>query len=257
MDDLETKATSPPRMDRSGLYRRRSASNEENEKSFALQNHNSKKPFRKQATLTLITVEEDEHRVMSSLNAMKLRESPPPYYEVAEENLKATQEDLHEEIVAINMNSASHSINSRLRQCKVEPFDLRRSEASDESFCSKFNNFLSRNPVLKLFLVIIINGFVSMAFAAIFVELEAPAQKRRRQDQDSLGIRLDHLEANLTQLLRSKGPSIEAFEQFRTELTKYHQIPKEITWEMLSASAFINSVSSTTGLKISKISCTF
>ena len=34
-------------------------------------------------------------------------------------------------------------------------------------------------PILRLFLVIMVNGLVSMGVAAIFIELEGPAQQER------------------------------------------------------------------------------
>ena len=39
--------------------------------------------------------------------------------------------------------------------------------------------FLADRPILRLFLVMGFNGMVSMAVAAIFIELEWPAQQER------------------------------------------------------------------------------
>ena len=39
--------------------------------------------------------------------------------------------------------------------------------------CSRLVEWFGQRPVLKLFLVILVNGFVSMAFAAIFIEVRA------------------------------------------------------------------------------------
>ena len=58
-------------------FRRRSASNDDQQIKDELP---IKKPFRKQATLTLITVEEDENRILTQ-RVLK-ESSPPPYEEV-------------------------------------------------------------------------------------------------------------------------------------------------------------------------------
>ena len=62
----------------------------------------------------------------------------------------------------------------------------------------KFCQIFAKRPVLKLFLIIALNGFVSMAFAAIFIELEAPAQKDRMADKNKIWEALNKLETNLT-----------------------------------------------------------
>ena len=45
--------------------------------------------------------------------------------------------------------------------------------------CTFWPWFLADRPILRLFLVIGFNGMVSMAVAAIFIELEWPAQQER------------------------------------------------------------------------------
>ena len=45
--------------------------------------------------------------------------------------------------------------------------------------CTFWPWWLADKPILRLFLVIAFNGCVSVAIAAIFIELERPAQQER------------------------------------------------------------------------------
>ena len=108
--------------------------------------------------------------------------------------------------------------------------------------------FLDKRPVLKLFLVIVVNGLVSMVFAAIFIELEAPAQLMRQKDKLDLNTQLKEVESNLTKLIRIRSKdSKKVMAEYVLLLEEFHALPDEIPWEMLSASAFVNSVSTSTG----------
>ena len=110
---------------------------------------------------------------------------------------------------------------------------------------------MNKRPVMKLFLVIIINGLVSMVFAAIFIELEAPAQMLRQKEKTDLQLRLQEVETNLTKLVRLRSKeSKSVMAHYVDLLEEFHSMPHEIPWEMLSASAFVNSVSTTTGILI-------
>ncbi len=67
------------------------------------------------------------------------------------------------------------------------------------------------------------------------------------------------INANLTSKLRTLGQPLDRteliamFEKMSQGLNEYHNIPDEIPWNMLSASAFVNSVSSTTGKPCKKV----
>ena len=68
-----------------------------------------------------------------------------------------------------------------------------------------------------------------------------------KNQEDSLES-LHSLETNLSRLLRQQSEdSLNKFEEYQIKLKQYQLIPEEIVWEMLSASAFVTSVSSTTG----------
>ena len=109
---------------------------------------------------------------------------------------------------------------------------------------------MEKRPIMKLFLVIIFNGLVSMVFAAIFIELEAPAQMLRTKRKSDLEINLKEVQSNLTKLVRLRSTdSKKVMAEYVNLLEEFHSIPDEIPWEMLSASAFVNSVSTTTGIK--------
>ena len=87
-----------------------------------------------------------------------------------------------------------------------------------------------------------------MGLAAIFIELEAPLQKIRLQNKIDLLQKVTDLRSNLSLAVKEKSPKAKKlFCDYVDTLEEYHLIPKEIEWEMLSASAFVNSVSSTTG----------
>ena len=59
---------------------------------------------------------------------------------------------------------------------------------------------------------------------------------------------LHSLETNLSRLLRQKSEdSLDKFEEYQDRIKAYQTIPEEIQWEMLSASAFVTGVSTTTG----------
>lgn len=235
------------------LYRRRSASSEE-----TFDNKITKKQFRRQATLTLITVDEDETRItMSKIEPPKQRASPPP--------------PSYEEIIMEDTGSISSEALSI--ETVESPQDERNGKRLNTGDCSqdgshhrvidvtKFCSFFAKRPVLKLFSIIIINGFVSMAFAAIFIQvstysksdkifpfsiwiiqLEEPDQMKRQEEKQTLFLHLTQLEQNMTSRLDEA-----IFEQYLKSLKTYHAVPEEIPWNMLSASAYVNSVSSTTG----------
>lgn len=205
-----------------------------------------KPEFRKQATLTLITVDENTSRL---INFNKLRDSPPPYEEL---------EDISDSVsipmpaATIGNNLASQHGQSCHHNNKVAP-ERPRQQPNEDVYQSNFTwaklgRFFAKRPILKLFLVIFINGLISMAFAAIFIELEAPSQlERMKYQQDSLEL-LHSLETNLSRLLRQKSEdSLDKFEEYQDRIKAYQTIPEEIQWEMLSASAFVTGVSTTTG----------
>ena len=81
-----------------------------------------------------------------------------------------------------------------------------------------------------------------------FFQLEGPAQLDRLNYQQNSQELLHSLETNLSRLLRQKSEdSLNKFEEYQIKLKQYQLIPEEIEWEMLSASAFVTSVSSCTG----------
>lgn len=78
-------------------------------------------------------------------------------------------------------------------------------------------------------------------------------QKRIKYKQD-LEEEIARMKANLTQrIVRPPGiqdhrnPSSALFMEYAEKLKEYHTLPNEIKWDMLSASAFVNSVATTTG----------
>ena len=62
--------------------------------------------------------------------------------------------------------------------------------------CTFWPWFLQDKPILRLFLVMGFNGVVSMAVAAIFIELEWPAQQERLENDGTDGTFLTGLLAN-------------------------------------------------------------
>ena len=102
--------------------------------------------------------------------------------------------------------------------------------------------------MLLLFTIIIFNGLFSMGIAKIFIELEAPEQKIRLQTKANLQQKVQDLRTNLSIAVRERSENAKKlFVNYVETLEEYHALPDEIEWEMLSASAFVNSVSSTTG----------
>ena len=151
------------------------------------------------------------------------------------------QED---EIRAINDDPPTYEevLRSNRVSPNVENLSKRR------HWTKTFKKFWTARPILLLFTIILLNGFISMAIAAIFIELEGPAQRIRLQNKLDLYKTLNEVESNLTKSVRNKSrESKKLFEMYVTILEEYHALPDEIEWEMLSASAFVNSVSSTTG----------
>lgn len=128
----------------------------------------NKNIFRRQATLTLITVDEDETRIAIGSKfepAVKRRVSPPPpsYEEIIMEDTNSIQ-------------SESFSIETVLDQSQndkdKEPCNQDDDSSQRVMKVTRFCSFFGKRPVLKLFSIIIINGFVSMAFAAIFIQVK-------------------------------------------------------------------------------------
>ena len=193
---------------------------------------NKKGLFRRQPTLTLITLEEDQNRIRSEM------EDPPPYEDIVSDSRRPSS-DLAKSMTISLPSAKSNRVAPQGR--KVPPKDP----------CLMFKqmkHFLDKRPVLKLFLVIVVNGLVSMVFAAIFIELEAPAQLMRQKEKLDLHTQLKEVESNLTKLIRIRSKdSKKVMAEYVSLLEEFHALPDEIPWEMLSASAFVNSVSTSTG----------
>jgi hypothetical protein len=85
----------------------------------------------------------------------------------------------------------------------------------------------------------------------IILQIEEPAQVERELIKTEMWSKVTDMESELFKLVRSKSISkheISAlFKEYTQLITEYHLLPEEIPWEMLSATAFVNSVSSTTG----------
>ena len=83
---------------------------------------------------------------------------------------------------------------------------------------------------------------------SLISQLEAPSQLERMKYQEESRELLHSLETNLSRLLRQKSEdSLDKFEEYQDRIKAYQTIPEEIQWEMLSASAFVTGVSTTTG----------
>jgi hypothetical protein len=131
------------------------------------------KRLRRQATLTLITVGEDETRIMS-----KLRESPPPYDDVIRD-YSDNDDDGSDDLDSFTIVVPNHVLsgNSRVAPLSSSTTPAGAGGGGDHrngyTLCGiKVGNILASRPVMKLFLVITLNGLVSMAFAAMFVEVQ-------------------------------------------------------------------------------------
>ena len=75
----------------------------------------------------------------------------------------------------IGNNLASQHGQSCHHNNKVAP-ERPRQQPNEDVYQSNFTfaklgRFFAKRPILKLFLVIFINGLISMAFAAIFIEV--------------------------------------------------------------------------------------
>ena len=164
---------------------------------------------------------------------------PPPYEEIVSDSRRPSS-DLAKS-VTISLPSAKSN--------RVAPMRYPNLPRKDPCLMFKqMKHFLDKRPVLKLFLVIVINGLVSMVFAAIFIELEAPAQLMRQKQKLDLQVQLKEVESNLTKLIRNRSrDSKKVMAEYVGLLEEFHALPEEIPWEMLSASAFVNSVSTSTG----------
>ena len=237
-------------INRSGFYRRQSDSgslkdwddDQEGVQEIVLHptplpSQNKKGLFRRQPTLTLITLEEDQNRIIRGME----QQPPPPYEEIVSDSRRPSS-DL--------ARSMTISLPSAKSSNKVAP--VRNPHLPKKDPCLMFKQmkqFLDKRPVLKLFLVIVVNGLVSMVFAAIFIELEAPAQLMRQKDKLDLNTQLKEVESNLTKLIRIRSKdSKKVMAEYVLLLEEFHALPDEIPWEMLSASAFVNSVSTSTGI---------
>ncbi len=110
--------------------------------------------------------------------------------------------------------------------------------------------FLQSRPILRLFLIMFVNGLVSMMCAAIFIQLEGPSQKERMAATEALAKLVEECRRNISSLLTSgddEEGSADAMASYGSKLLELTNTEEEIEWEMLSASAFVTSVSSTTG----------
>ena len=88
-----------------------------------------------------------------------MEENPPPYEEIA--SSRRPSSDLAKS-VTISLPSAKSN--------RIAP--LRNNPNPNQDHCfgfSQMKHFMDKRPVMKLFLVIIVNGLVSMVFAAIFI----------------------------------------------------------------------------------------
>ena len=116
------------------------------------------------------------------------------------------------------------SYDEVLRSNKVSP--MVQSGPKSAHWTKKFKNFWKDRPILLLFTVILLNGLISMAIAAIFIELEGPDQRIRIQNKLDLFKKLKELQTNLTESVKSKSKdSKKLYKNWVELLEEYHALP--------------------------------
>ncbi|XP_071749409.1 uncharacterized protein [Lepeophtheirus salmonis] len=115
-------------------------------------------------------------------------------------------------------------------------------ESTSAVYCIPY--YFKKKPLATLFVVVLINWLISMVSAAIFIELEGPAQTARLRSTQELETEVISLRNNFSQDFKLDSFMIYSSKLKTLSIQKNN---KEIIWDMLSSCAFITSVSSTTG----------
>ena len=80
------------------------------------------------------------------------------------------------------------SFQESINMFDEEEEDDEKNAINGADCCTFWPWFLADRPILRLFLVMGLNGLVSMGVAAIFIELESPAQKERCDNYNGYGL---------------------------------------------------------------------
>ena len=170
---------------------------------------------------------------------------PPPYNQVV-----STPEA---RLRALDLAGGHSTLEARRRRKEHEIVDMDAEKQQQQDDCCCWPWFLQNRPILRLFLVICFNGLVSMMCAAIFIELEKPSQDERFEVRAVLESEVKTLKRNLTMALKDPNldpaVALKGLKVYRDKLEELSAAPEEIKWDMLAASAFVTSVSSTTGIQ--------
>uniref|UniRef100_A0A0K2UQ99 Potassium channel domain-containing protein n=2 Tax=Lepeophtheirus salmonis TaxID=72036 RepID=A0A0K2UQ99_LEPSM len=151
--------------------------------------------------------------------------------------------------------------HSSLQSRPNPPRNLNLTPSEPDQVLNCLCSCLAGRPILRLFLIIMFNGVVSMMCSAIIVRIEKPAQEQRFKEKDLLLKNVREYETNITRILRRTTPftigegfSLDQEEEIFKMLKEYEGIVEElytysdeIPWGILSAQSFITSIQTTTG----------
>lgn len=110
---------------------------------------------------------------------------------------------------------------------------------------------LEDRPLWRLFVVMGLNGLLSLACSAMIIKIEGSEQQNRLDNRYDLLSRIEQLKDNITGRFKNVHADAEVtlqlIDEFSNQVEHTRHFPQEIEWNMLSAQSFITSIQTTTG----------
>lgn len=128
-------------------------------------------------------------------------------------------------------------------------------EERDPDYCCIWPFTLLKNrPVLRIFIVMAVNGLLSMICASLLMLIEGPSQVERMDERKKLIDGIDSMRNEIKDMIKLMGSpdydsdkALGLLSNFSNTVPKIRNHPKEFGWNMQNAQAFITSVQTTTG----------
>ncbi len=152
-------------------------------------------------------------------------------------------------------NDHEDSIQGKSSEAELEASEDKpetgEDDPDDDRSCSAFFSCLKDRPLWRLFLIMTINGLISLAFSALIIRIEKPAQDTRLAKRAELLTRIERMEFAIREDLANPDydpeETIELLKAYTEAVVKTKHYPDELRWDLLNAQAFITSVQTTTG----------
>lgn len=189
----------------------------------------------------------DEETSASSLVKM-IRQRMNQEQTIVEEPL---EESRSMTLAIVSLENSEDQENPKTIEEQPEQNEIEQDE-EEKRGCFKIFSWFKDRPLWRLFIIMTLNGLFSLAWSALIIRLEKPAQDQRLEKRQELLKRIENLEYNIKQELTNSDSDPEEtlamLKEFSSAVAETKKYPAELTWDLLNAQAFITSVQTTTGL---------